>query len=456
MTLVLLLTLSAADWWTSYQDPELTRIIEKVAAQNLDLAAAGQRIREARAVAGERRSVLAPQVNATTGAQRLRGGFSQGIARIPDAAGAARSGAFVSPFETGLFQAGLDMRWEMDLFHTNKAGLAAARADVVAEEQRRADLLLTLTAEAARNYVELRGAQERLRITQANIAAQMERLGLIRERVRAGLDSQLDVERQAALVANTEAGVPLLEAEIEVRVHRLAVLTGDRALTVAAAAATLRAPAANAPIPVELLRRRPDVRAAEARIAAATERLRQSRSDLYPKVALSGLMGRQSTSLGGFSFGGGNFFNLGPQLQLPIFNYGRIRSNIAAQDARLAQEQTAFENEVLQAWEEAGNALTDYRRQQEREAKLNAAVQSAQSSLDLAADLQRAGLNDFLAVLDAQRSVHEAEFQRSLARTATLAESVALYKALAGGWPDSQPVSSAPDAPLGRAGSSLR
>jgi len=436
---VLLLVALAADpatWWKSYGDPELDRIIERVTAQNLDVKAATQRIAEARAVAGERRSALGPQSNLTAGTQRLRGGFSQGIARIPSSPGAAQSGAFVSPFETGLFQGGLDMRWEMDLFGTNKAALAAARADVVAQEEQRADLLVSLAAEAARNYVELRGATDQLRIVEANLASQKDRLGLIQERARAGLDSQLDVERQAQLIAVTEAQVPPLEAERTLRRHRIAVLTGDFAFTIADSALALTAPKADgAAIPLDVLRRRPDVRRAEARMMAAQLRVKQARSDLYPKVTLNGLMGRQGTSVTGLSFGGGNFFSLGPQLQLPLFNFGRIRANIAAQDARLEQEQTARETEVLLAVEEAHNALVTYQRQQEREARLAAAEASAQTSLELAADLQKAGVGDFLAVLDAQRAVLEAQYQRAVARTSALTSSVALYKALAGGWP---------------------
>jgi outer membrane protein, multidrug efflux system len=429
MSTLLLLVLAAGPetWWQNYGDPELTRIVEKVAAANLDLKAASQRIAEARAVTGERKSALGPQVNLTSGAQRLRGGFAQGIARIPTAPGAAQSGAFVAPFETGLLQGGLDMKWEMDLFGTNKAALAASRADVVVEEQRRADLLISLTAEAARNYVELRGIEQRLAITRENAATQKELLELTTDRARAGLESQLDVERQALLLANTEASIPPLEADRAVRQHRIAVLTGDFAFQVAPSAVALKAPEAAGEIPAELVKRRPDVRAAETRITAAAARVKQARSDLYPKIALNGLAGRQSTSLTGLSFGGGNFFSFGPQLQLPIFNYGRIRSNIAVNDARWEQERTAVE--------EASNALVSYRRQGEREAKLATAEQAATASLELSRDLRQAGLSDFLSVLDAQRSVLDARFERSLAQTQALVESVALYKALAGGWP---------------------
>jgi outer membrane protein TolC len=219
------------------------------------------------------------------------------------------------------------------------------------------------------------------------------------------------------------------------------VLVGDEAVGKSPLAATdatptpLSAPVVKAEVPSELLKRRPDVREADAKLAAALARLKQSKTDLYPKINLNGLVGRQGTSVSSLAFGGGNFFSLGPQLQLPIFSGGRIKANIAAQQARVEQQRIAYRNELLVAFEEAANALTNLQRQREREGKLAAAAQSARTSLDLSQDLQQAGLNDFLTVLDSQRSLLDAEFQQSLARTQVLVESVALYKALAGGWP---------------------
>lgn len=426
--------LDPANWWTVYQDPELNRLVEAVATRNLDLLTAAERIAEARAVTGQSRSKLGPEINLTGGGQRLRGGFTQGVARIPTPSGQQPTGSFVAPFEAGILQAGLDMRWEMDLFGSNRAGLAAARADVLAAQERREDLLITVTAEAARYYLELRGIEERLAITRRNIAAQKDLLGLTEERTRAGLASQLDIERQRTLLATTEAGVPLLESELAAHRHRLALLTEDAAYQVAPAPAPSM-PNVTGTYSSELLKRRPDVRAAEARLTAALARLKQARTDLYPKITLNGLVGRQGTALSNISFGGGNFFNLGPQVQLPIFNTGRIKASIAAQEARVEQERLAYRQEIVAALEEAANALAAVQRQQEREAKLGEAVDSARRSLDLAADLQRSGLTDFLAVLDAERAALDADYQRSSARTQAFVESVALFKALAGGWP---------------------
>ena len=434
MQTVFLLCLLTQSWWTSYGDPELDRIVNKALESNLDLQSAAQRIAEARALTGDSKSKLGPTINATASAQQLRGGFAQGITRLNQTPG----GNFVSPFETGLLLGGLDMKWELDLFGTNRAALAASKSDLMAEQQKREDLAITVSAEVARYYMELRGIEDRLAITQRNIHAQKQLLSLTEDRVKAGLSSQLDLERQTVLLANTEATVPSLEADRTLHLNRLAVLVGDEKFgnTTLAAARPLEAPRLAAELPSEILKRRPDVRAAEARLAAAMARLKQARTDLYPKISLNGLMGRQGTSLSTMSLGGGNFFSIGPQLQLPIFNSGKIKSNIESNDARLEQAKLAYQNEILTAFEEAANAIASLQRQREREAKLGTASQSARSALDLSIDLEKAGLNDFLSVLDAERSLLEADYQRSLARTQVLVESVALYKALAGGWPN--------------------
>lgn len=432
MMIPILVCLVAADWWTSYGDPQMNRLVERALANNNDLKLAASRIAEARALRGTAKSRLGPQINATASTQRLRGGFSQGVVR-------AGGGNFVSPFETGILQGGLDMRWELDLFGSNRALVAASQADLEAEVQRREDVAITVSAETARYYMEVRGAEDRLTIARRNVATQQELLDLTVERVRAGLSSELDAERQRTLLANTEASLPALEAERTLALNRLAVLVADETFVQSVLPAIekpLVAPTLSAELPSELLKRRPDVRAAEARWAAAQARLKQARTDLYPKINLLGGMGRQSTSISGFTLGGGNFFNFGPQVQVPLFNSGRIRSNIAASDARVEQEKITYQNEILLAFEEAANAIASMQRQREREAKLAIALRSAQTSLALSEDLHRAGMNDFLSVLDAQRGVLDADFERSIARTQVLVQSVALYKALAGGWPN--------------------
>ena len=429
-----LLLLVMGNWWNQYGDAELSRIVEQALAKNIDLQIATQRIAEARALTGSAKSRLRPDLNATGSAQRLRGGFAQNIIRIPNPSGAQQSGSFVSPFETGLLQGGLDMKWELDLFGTNKAALKATQSDLVAEEQRKEDLAITVSAEVARYYVQLRGVEERVGILQRNIASQKDLLGLLEDQLQAGLSTQLDVERQRTLIANSEASLAGVQAELDTNRNRLAVLVGDEGFSIRPSAESLKVPSVSGQLPSELLKRRPDVRAAEARLDAAMARLKQARTDLYPKISLNGLVGRQGTSFNTLSLGGGNFFNIGPQLQLPIFNGGRIKSNIEANDARVEQAKLTYQNEILTAFEEAANALANLQRQLEREAKLEAATASVKANRELAMDLQRAGIGDSLAVLDVERSQLDAEYQRSGAHTQVLVESILLYKALAGGW----------------------
>ncbi len=433
-----LLASSPADWWIRFNDAELNRIVEKTLANNVDLQIATQRIAEARATTGAARSRLGPDINGLASGQRLRGGFAQNIIRVPNPSGAQQSGAFVAPFETGLFQGGLDMKWELDLFGSNRAGLSAARADLLNEEQLRNDLAISLSAEAARYYFELRGTEERLGILGRNVDAQLQLLQLTIDRAEAGLATTLDVERQRMLLSTTEASLPQIEAERTLCLNRLAVLVGEEtfASSPLPAATPLAAPPLHPGIPAEILKRRPDVRAAEARLAASMDRLKQARTDLYPKITLNGLVGRQGTSLNTLSLGGGNFFNLGPQLQLPIFNSGRIRANIAVNQSRVEQAKLTYRSEILAAFEEAANAIANLERQRDRERSLATATQSAATSLELAQKLQRAGLEDYLSVLDAQRSHLAASFEQSVSQTRVLLESVSLFKALAGGWPD--------------------
>lgn len=423
-----------ANWWTAYGDPQLAALVERAVAQNPDLKLAAGRIAEARAVAGETRSALLPAINTTSGTQRLRGGFQQGVIRIPRQEGAPQGGSFVAPFDTPVYQGGFDMRWELDFFGANRARLTASRADLAAEEEQRRDTALSVAAEMARAYMDWRGVEERRAIVERARDAQRELLALTRTRAEAGLESSLDVERQAALLANTEASLEPLEAERAVALHRMATLVGDRQFRPPAPAVPLRAPALEQPIDAELLARRPDVRAAMARIAAAEARTKAARSDLYPKLTLSGLMGRQAVSPGGLTLGGGNFFSFGPQLQLPIFSGGRIRANIAAHEARTAQARTQVDQELLLAFEEAGNALARYQAERRRLERLEEGVGAARRSLELARDLQQAGLADFLAVLDAERELLAMEEQRSRAATEVLTQSVAAYKAVGGGW----------------------
>ena len=437
----LALTVAAAagaaepQWWKQFQDPALDSVIERAARNNLDVRIAAARVAEARAAAGVARSGLLPQVGQATSVNRIRGGFSQGVVRVGGPAG----GSFVSPFETSIVQAGFDARWELDLFGGLRKGLAAAKADAVSAEELRRDVLLVVLAEVAANYIELRGIQQRIAIAGRNRDVQRETLELTRVRADAGLATELDVQRQAAQLAVTEAAIPALESAQSQAIHRLGVLVGEQPGALAAELEPPRDLPAAPPevpdgLPSELLSRRPDVRSAEAEIAAAAARAGAARRERFPKFVLSGLSGRQATGLSGLTLGAGNFFAVGPGIQLPLFTGGRIRSNIAVHDARLEQARRYYEQKILIAAEEVENALAAQRRERERNARLAAAVAASRLAVTLARELYVAGLSDFLSVLDAQRSQLAAEDELQRSDTALRRHLVALYKALGGGW----------------------
>ncbi len=422
-----------AQWWKQFDDPVFESLIERAGRNNLDVRIAASRVAEARAAAGIARSALLPEIAQNTSASRIRGGFSQGVVRVQE------GGSLVSPFETSIIQAGFDTRWELDLFGALRKGLSAAKADAQAVEELRRDLLLVVRADVAREYMELRGLQQRIAIAEHNRDVQRETLDLTRARADAGLAAELDVERQAALLATTEADIPELESAKRRAMHRLAVLSGEPPGALVAELNTPRPLPKTLPevpdqLPSDLLLRRPDVKSAEAEIAAAAARAGAARRERFPKFVLSGLSGRQATGWSGLTLGAGNFFAIGPGIQLPLFTGGRIRSNIAVHDARLEQAQRRYEQEILAAAEEAENALTAYRRERERNASLMAAVAASRLAVTLAREQYVAGLSDFLSVLDAQRAQLAAEDQLQRSDTALREDLVALYKALAGAW----------------------
>jgi multidrug efflux system outer membrane protein len=423
-------------WWSVFHDPVLDALVHRATNNNHDVRIAAARVTEARAAGGVARSELLPEIGGNTSVNRIRGGFSQGIVRAGDGAGGA--GSFVSPFETSIIQGGVQARWEIDVFGGLRQKVKAAKADVVAAEEARRDVMLIVTAEVARNYVEFRGISEEIRIIERNRDAQKETLDLTRVRAQAGLATELDVERQAAQLATTAAAIPALEVARAKSLHRLGVLIGEDP---GALRVELEKPRPLPPTPAEvpaglpsdLLKRRPDIRRAQAGIAAAFDRAGAARKDLYPKLVFTGFTGRQATSVGGLTLGAGNFFGFGPGLQLPIFTGGRIRSNIAVQEARLQQSLRIYEQEVLAAFEETENALAAYRRERERRASLAAAVAASRNSVALAREVYLAGLGDFLSVLEAQRSQFAAEEELQRSETALRTTLIALFEALGGG-----------------------
>ena len=396
-------------WWRSFHDPELDSLIERAVRANLDLKIAASRLLEARAARGVARADLLPSTEASSSGQRVRGGLTQGIFR-PNA---GSQSSLLAPFETNIFQQGFDASWEIDFFGGKRHALEAATADVAATEDARRDTLLSLLAEVARNYSELRGTQRRLEIAGNNIDLQTDTLGLTKVRAEAGLGTELDVARQASQLAATEAMVPALESARQMSIHRLSVLLGEEPAALADELTEAKPLPATPPVvPVglssDLLRRRPDVRRAGAEVAAASARVGVARSDFFPKITLIGSAGRQGTSFSGLTLGAGNFFAVGPAIKLPIFTGGRIKAEVTKSDLelqKLEQQKDDLRNQIAL---DVKTSLLNLQSARNEVQVANLGVQLARQEVDQARDRFRAGVANNIEVISAQDSLSRA------------------------------------------------
>jgi multidrug efflux system outer membrane protein len=413
------------DWWKDFHDAQLDALVEQALTANTDLKIADARVNEVRAMRGVADSARYPTIEQSDVIARRRT-----VIQTPKSIGVV---------EGGLFQIGFDANWELDFFGGVRNSVKAATAEVIAAEESRRDVMVTVIAEVARNYIALRGYQRQLDVARSNISTQRDTRDLTAVRAKAGLATELDVSRAEAQLAFTETVVPELEALIANSTHRIGVLLGKPPGALRSQLQTAEPIPATPPevpigLPSELLRRRPDIRRAEAEIGAQTARLGVARSELYPKFQLTGLLGRTATTPGGLTLGLGNFFSIGPSIRLPIFNAGRIKSNIKAQDARLDQAILLYEDTLRRSLEEVENSLTSYEREREQRAQLEKAVASNRRSVELSRELYVAGLEDFLSVLVAQKALYASENQLAQSEAAVAINLVAVYKALGGGW----------------------
>jgi len=414
-----------ADWWREFGDEELDRLVHRALAANLDLRGALDRVRAARAVFVDRRLDYAPHV-------RLDGAYDRSKEQIP--------GFGPERIDARSDSLGFDAAWELDLFGHVRRSVEAARADVGAEEQNLRDVEVTVAAEVARNYYELRGVQKRLRVARDNLSSEQQSLDLTQLREEAGRGSDLDVERSRARLKATEATVPLLEAAEKQYGYRLAVLVGERpgALDAELGAAAAPTYARELPIgdPTELLRHRPDVRAAERQLAAASARVGVATADLFPRVSITGFVGFLSGDVGRlFGSSAGNdarAWSVAPTVSWAAFDIGSVRARLLASKAQADAAAANYEQTVLKALEDAENSFLAYSKRQLQLRSLGEQVAASRRAAELA-DLQfREGTADFLVLLDAQRTQLEAEDALAQSESAVNVAVVAIYKALGG------------------------
>lgn len=425
--------LPVAQWWTTFNDPTLNTLVERAVRGNLDLQIAQARVREARAQRGVVSADLYPTMNVSGSYQRSR--TSKNINGVQSQSG-SQSNFGVSG---DLYQAGFDASWEIDVFGGIRREIEAANADINAEVENRRNTLVTLLAEVARNYTELRGAQRQIAIASENLRAQQETLELTRVRFDAGLVSDLDVARAEAQAQTTASQIPALESSSQQSIHLLSVLLGqepDALMNELSNVAPIPQTPPEIPIglPSDLLRRRPDVRRAERQLAAATARIGVATADLFPKFSLTGFLGLTSSKFSKLGNSGSTTWSILPGVSWPVFDFGRIRSNIAVQNAREEQAAIFYEQTVLTSLREVADALISFSQEQIRRQSLASAVDSNRRAVSLANDLYKQGLADFLSVLQVQRDLFDSQDALVQSDRRVSSNLVALYKALGGGW----------------------
>ncbi|HRK34484.1 MAG TPA: efflux transporter outer membrane subunit, partial [Candidatus Hydrogenedentes bacterium] len=485
-----------ARWWEVFGDNQLNSLIEEAAFANYDLRIAALRVREARAARGIVAADLYPQLGVGASYQRIEstapnssddptlsfGGSANGQSFSRSAT--LRAGDFTATGSSSVtrlgtllmgggqqgqsigssllpsnsrnfsytpnsapsfdrtqdvYQIGFDASWELDVFGGNRRALEAASADIDAAEEGRRDIMVSLLAEVARNYLTLREAQSRLVIARENIQSQQDTVNIARARFDAGLTSEFDAMRAEAQLATTQSQLPAFETIVYSAIHRLSVLLGKNPSALIEELLGEKPlpplpPAVPTGLPSDLLRRRADVRMAERELAAATARIGEAMADLFPKFSLTGNFGFQNSNAGDLTLDTSRFFGFGPAVSWPVFDAGRIRANINVQNARQEQALLRYELAVKESLEDAENGLVAYAKEQERLISLDKAVNAERQAVALANDRYVTGLSDFLNVLDAQRALYLAEDQQVQSRTTVLLNLVSLYKALGGGW----------------------
>lgn len=426
-----------ARWWTEFNDPLLNFLVERAAQSNLDIFVAQARIREARAVLGVTEAGVWPSVNVSGSYTRSRTSENSFVSGSQSGAGSS----FSSPnnLEHDLFKSGFDAGWEIDIFGAARRRIEAAGASVDAALEDRRGVVVTLLGDVAKNYIDLRGLQRRLSVARANVRAQQETWRLTKVRFDAGLANGLEVAQADGQAQSTTAQIPLLEAALKQTVYRLDLLLGGRPGLLwneVAQDAPIPAlpPEAHVGVPVDLLRRRPDIRRAERQLAAATAQIGVATADLYPKFSLSGAFGLQSISASDWFTGASRFWSIGPTITWPIFDAGKIRANIEVRNAQQEQALLLYQKSVLSALQDVESALVNYSQEQSRYRSLLEAAAANRRAVQLANDLFAQGLVAFINVLDAERTLYASESDLAQSESNMASNLVALYKALGGGW----------------------
>lgn len=418
-------TTPVSDWWREFNDPLLSRLVDDALAANPDVRIAYANLLEARALSREIGYDRQPTVNAA-------GDVSRNLNSQETVSGDS------VPRNNNNFQAGFDASWELDVFRSVSSRIETQTALTEAVEADLQSIYVSITAEVARAYMELRGAQYRLDIAVRNQQNQAETYELTQALLDGGRANALDVSRAETQMTLTAATIPPLQAEVSANINRLSVLTGQVPDTLRQ---TLSEKAALPDLPVtvalgnaeSLLKRRPDIRSAERNLAASVAGYNVAVSDLFPRVTLLGSLGFVATNLSSFgttALAG----SLGPSLQWQVFNRDSLHARLDQADARSQAQLAFYDKTVLAALEETQTAVSNFARQEERRAVLQQAAKSAKHSAELAKQRFDQGYDNFLDVLDAERTLLSTEDTLASSEISSVLSLIAIYKALGGGW----------------------
>ena len=409
-------------WWRQFNDPVLNELVEEAVKANLDLQIAEASLRQARALRGIAIGGLLPSVTASAGYQRLHS-----------------AAAMPQNQQEDLYQAGLDAVWELDLFGGIRRGVESAGANVQAAIENMRDVQVSLIAEVALDYIQLRGFQQEIVIAQNNLKAQQHTAEITHKLLAVGFDSALDVAEAESNVAMTESQIPVFESSVQQSIYALSVLLAEPPAALigklSPAGSLPRVPAKiPAGLPSELLRRRPDIRQSEAQLHAATAQIGVAVAQLFPSFSLTGTVNWQSNLLRTWWTDAGRSFSFGPSANWPVFQGGATISNVRLQEALRDQAFIAYQKTVLAAFQDVENALIAFKKEQEHRKSLNDAVIANQRAVDLSLQLYTAGQVAFLNVVEAQLSLYTSQNALVQSESNIATDLIALYKALGGGW----------------------
>jgi len=408
-----------ANWWTTFNDPQLSTLIEQSINGNFELKKALARINEARARRGIAKADFYPKIN-----------FGSNVGETYNGSTDQRNPRY------GL---GLDASWEIDLFGRIARSVESTQATLEASEANYQDVMVSLIAEVALNYVQMRTSQAQFKVAEQNLQAQMEIYQLALWRWQSGLANKLDAEQALSSVEQLTAQLPTLKTNIAQNQHQIAVLLG-------VTPASLNAPLNNDKsiprtdlkiaigVPADVLRQRPDIKRAERELAAKTAQIGVATAELYPKLTLSGNIGLETIKASNLFTTAGLIDSLLGKLTFPIFNAGQIRENIAVQNAQQQQTLADYETTVLNALKDVENALVGIAQEQQRLQDLEQATATAQRAMSLAKTQYESGLTEFLNVQQTQRTLLSLQEQYVGSQGQLSIYVISLYKALGGGW----------------------